>query len=80
MKLPTSLFWEQVGRQATVAAIILAAVACYKTYSTPESLPGLALVGGGWCIAAWVLSFTLILSRGDRAMFGQLARAMTHRQ
>ncbi|MGY4462173.1 lipopolysaccharide biosynthesis protein [Bradyrhizobium sp. LB13.1] len=80
MELPKSLFWDQVGRQAMVAAIILAAVACFRSYSAPESLPGLALVGGVGCIAAWVLSFKLILSRGDRAMFGTLARAMTHRQ
>ncbi|WLA54299.1 lipopolysaccharide biosynthesis protein [Bradyrhizobium diazoefficiens] len=79
MELPKSLFWEHVGRQAMVAAIILAAVACYKLYSAPESLVGLAFIGGVGCIAAWVLSFTLILSRGDRAMFSRLARALTHR-
>jgi hypothetical protein len=38
------------------------------------------VVGGVGCIGAWILSITLILSRRDRAMFGQFARAISHRQ
>lgn len=80
MSLPGSLFWEQVGRQAVVAAILSAAVATYKMYSSPESLAGLVIVGGLGCIAAWALSVALILSSSDRAMFGRFARAITQRQ
>jgi O-antigen/teichoic acid export membrane protein len=80
MSLPGSLFWEQVGRQAVVAAILAAAVTTYKMYSSPESLAGLVIVGGVGCVAAWALSVALILSSNDRAMFGRFARAITQRQ
>jgi O-antigen/teichoic acid export membrane protein len=79
MSLPRSLFWEQVGRQMVVAAILATAAVAYKMYSSPEGLAGLVVVGGLGCIAAWILSLTLILSRGDRAMFGRFARAITQR-
>lgn len=80
MSLPSSLFWEQVGRQAVVAAILTAAAVAYKMISSPDSLAGLVVVGSIGCIAAWILSITLILSRSDRAMFGRFARAITQRQ
>lgn len=80
MNLPGSLFWEQVGRQMLVAVILAAAAAAYRMYSSTEGLVGLVVVGGVGCIGAWILSITLILSRRDRAMFGQFARAISHRQ
>jgi O-antigen/teichoic acid export membrane protein len=80
MSLPSSLFWEQLGRQTVVAVILGAAAGAYKMYSSPESLAGLVIVGGLGCIAAWLLSVTLILSRSDRAMFGRFARTITQRQ
>ena len=80
MSLPSSLFWDQVGRQTVVAAILATAAAVYRMYSNPEGLAGLVVVGGLGCIAAWILSITLILSRSDRAMFGRFARTITQRQ
>lgn len=80
MDLPVSLFWEQVGRQALVAAILAAVVTIYKLYSGPDSLIGLVMVGGIGCLIAWGLSVTLILTRGDRAVFGRFARAIIQRQ
>lgn len=80
MSLPSSLFWEQVARQAVVAAILTAAVAAYKMVSSPESLGGLVVVGSVGCIAAWILSVALILSRRDRAMLGRFARTITERR
>jgi hypothetical protein len=80
MSLPSSLFWDQVRRQAIVAVILAVTIGAYKTYSSPESIAGLVVVGGLACIAAWVLSAALILSSKDRAMFGRFTRAFTQRQ
>jgi O-antigen/teichoic acid export membrane protein len=79
MGLPSSLFWEQVGRQAVVALILTIIFAIYKMHWSPHGLLGLMIVGAVGCIAAWVLSATLILSPGDRAMFGLFARTMKPR-
>ncbi|OAF01235.1 teichoic acid transporter [Bradyrhizobium centrolobii] len=79
MGLPRRLFWQHVARQALVAAILAVLVRAYKIYVTPETLPALIVAGATGCIAAWALSMMLILSRGDRAMFGKFARAMTNR-
>ncbi|WP_246791495.1 lipopolysaccharide biosynthesis protein [Bradyrhizobium commune] len=79
MSLPNSLFWQQLGRQMMVAAILAAMAASYKMYSEPTTLPALFVVGTIACIAAWALSITLILSRTDRAMVGKFARAMSQR-
>ncbi|WP_439409348.1 lipopolysaccharide biosynthesis protein [Bradyrhizobium sp. DASA03076] len=79
MSLPNSLFWQQLGRQVVVAAILAAMAAGYKMYATPTTLPALFIVGSIACIAAWALSIGLILSRSDRAMVGKFARAMTQR-
>jgi O-antigen/teichoic acid export membrane protein len=80
MELPGSLFWEQVGRQAMVAAILAAVVVVYKFYSAPSGLAALVIVGTIGCIAAWALSVTLILSQSDRAMVGRVARAIVQRK
>lgn len=77
MSLPHSLFWKHLARQLVVATILAAMAAGYKTYATSTTLPALLVVGAIWCIAAWVLSLSLILSRSDRAMIGKFARAMT---
>jgi O-antigen/teichoic acid export membrane protein len=79
MSLPHSLFWQQLARQLVVAAILAATVAGYKMYATPTTLPALFIVGAVACVAAWVLSITLILSPSDRAMVGKFAHAMTQR-
>lgn len=80
MELPGSLFWEQVGRQTMVAAILTAVVTAYKFYSTPSGLTALVIVGTIGCITAWALSVTLILSQSDRAMVGRIARAIVQRK
>jgi O-antigen/teichoic acid export membrane protein len=80
MDLPGSLFWEQVGRQTMVAAILAAMVATYKFYSAPSGLAALVIVGTIGCIAAWALSVALILSQSDRAMVGRIARAIVQRK
>jgi len=77
MKLPRSLFWEQLGRQVLVASILAGLIVVSKTFIDPGSLIALMLVGGVSCIVAWVLSGAIILSGSDRAMFGRFARAMT---
>jgi O-antigen/teichoic acid export membrane protein len=79
MSLPDSLFWQQLGRQLLVAAILAATATGYKMYSTPTTLAALFVVGAVWCIAAWALSISLILSRSDRAMVSKFARAMRGR-
>lgn len=79
MGLPRRLFWEHLARQVLVAVILAVLALLYKTYVTPQTLPGLIVAGASGCIAAWALSLMLILSRSDRAMFGKFARAMTHR-
>ncbi|UPK17227.1 teichoic acid transporter [Bradyrhizobium sp. 131] len=79
MSLPISLFWQQLGRQLVVAAILAAMAVGYKMYATPTTLAALFIVGSVWCIAAWLLSVSLILTRSDRAMVGKFARAMAQR-
>jgi len=80
MGLPGSLFWQQVGRQAMVASILAAVAAVYKLYAAPGGLVALMIAGSIGCIAAWMLSVTVILSNSDRAMVGRFARAMIQRQ
>lgn len=79
MALPRRLFWEHVARQVLVAALLTVFVLSYKMYFAPTTLPALVVAGTIGCIAAWALSLTLILSRRDRAMFGNFARAITPR-
>jgi O-antigen/teichoic acid export membrane protein len=76
MKLPGSLFWEQLARHALVGSILAGLVIVSKMFFDPGSLIALAIVGGLCCIVAWVLSGAIILSGSDRAMFGRFARAM----
>jgi O-antigen/teichoic acid export membrane protein len=77
MNLPGSLFWDQLGRHALVAAILAVVVTACKMILDPGGLTALVIVGGFSCIVAWALSGAIILSGGDRAMFGRFARAMT---
>jgi O-antigen/teichoic acid export membrane protein len=79
MKLPSSLFWEQLGRHVLVGSILAGMVVVSKMFFDPGSLTALAIVGGLSCIVAWLLSGAIILSGSDRAMFGRFARAMTPR-
>jgi hypothetical protein len=79
MKLPGSLFWEQLARHALVGSILAGLVIVSKMFFDPGSLIALAIVGGPCCIVAWVLSGAIILSGSDRAMFGRFARAMGQR-
>jgi O-antigen/teichoic acid export membrane protein len=79
MGLPSSLFWEQLGRHAIVAAILVGVVAAYKMFASPTGVMGLVIVGGLSCAFAWTLSATIILSRSDRAMFGKFVTAMARR-
>ncbi|MBR1277661.1 lipopolysaccharide biosynthesis protein [Bradyrhizobium sp. AUGA SZCCT0283] len=79
MKLPSSLFWEQLGRQVLVGAILAGLVVVSKMFFDPGSLIALGIVGGLSCIIAWLLSGAIVLSGSDRAMFGRFARAMTPR-
>ncbi|MCA1471228.1 teichoic acid transporter [Bradyrhizobium sp. IC3195] len=79
MHLPRMLFWEQLGKQTLVAAVLAAGTIAYKTYSTPHTLPPLIIVGAIACAAAWMLSIALVLSQTDRAMLGKFARALTQR-
>jgi O-antigen/teichoic acid export membrane protein len=76
MKLPSSLFWEQLARHALVGSILAGLIVVGKMYFDPASLISLAIVGGLSCIVAWALSGAIILSGSDRAMFGRFARAM----
>jgi O-antigen/teichoic acid export membrane protein len=76
MEIPRSLFWGQLGRHLLVALILAGLVAVSKMF-LPGSLVALAIVGGLGCIIAWALSWAIILSKTDRAMFGRFARAMT---
>ncbi|XSC45919.1 hypothetical protein ACF1BQ_007945 [Bradyrhizobium sp. RDT10] len=62
-----------------VASILAGLVAVSKMYFDPGSLIALAIVGGLSCIVAWVLSWAIVLSGTDRAMFGRFARAMKPR-
>jgi O-antigen/teichoic acid export membrane protein len=80
MSLPKYLFWQQLGRQLVVAAILTGMACAYKLYAAPTTLPILFVVGSAGCVAAWALSLALVLSHEDRAMFGRFARAMTQRQ
>lgn len=77
MNLPNSLFWEQLGKHALVAAILAVVVTVCKTFLDPGGLTALLIIGGFCCIFAWALSGVIILSGRDRAMFGRFARAMT---
>lgn len=80
MHLPNRLFWEQVGRQVIVAAILVIGVLAYRAYAKPEGIIQLMVAGGLSCVAAWGLSASLILSAQDRAMFGRFTKAFTTRQ
>jgi O-antigen/teichoic acid export membrane protein len=80
MNLPESLFWEQLGKHVMVASILAIIVVASKTLFDPASLMALMIVGGLSCIIAWALSGAIVMSGGDRAMFGRFARAMTQRQ
>lgn len=73
--LPNSLFWQQLAKLAIVALILAIVVLIYKQFSTPTSLISLMVVGGLTSVLAWTLSFGIVLSRGDRAMFGKFAEA-----
>jgi O-antigen/teichoic acid export membrane protein len=79
MNLPSSLFWEQLGKHVLVASILTILIAASKVFFDPDSWAALVIIGGLSCIVAWVLSGTIIMSGGDRAMFGRFARAMTQR-
>ncbi len=79
LKLPKSLFWDQLGRQVLVASILAGLTIVSKTFVDPGSLMVLAVVGGLSCVVAWLLSGAIVLSGSDRAMFGRFARAMTLR-
>lgn len=79
MKLPASLFWEQLGKHVLVAVILACLVVISKTFFDPGSLISLMIVGGLSCIVAWALSGAIILSGSDRAMFGRFARAIAPR-
>jgi hypothetical protein len=57
--------------------LILAGLVAVSKMFLPGSLVALAIVGGLGCIIAWALSWAIILSKTDRAMFGRFARAMT---
>lgn len=80
MSLPISLFWEQVGRQAGVAALLAAAVLNFKAYYDPESMFALVIAAGIACLLAWVLSAMFILTKQDRAMLARFGRAIVQRQ
>jgi O-antigen/teichoic acid export membrane protein len=79
MKLPRSLFWEQLGRHVLVGSILAALIVVSKMFFEPGSLIALALVGGLSCIVAWILSGAIVLSGSDRAMFGRFARVISPR-
>jgi O-antigen/teichoic acid export membrane protein len=79
MKLPSSLFWKQLGWHVLVASILAGLVVVGKMFFDPGSLIALAIFGGLYCIVAWLLSGAIILSGSDRAMFGRFARAMIPR-
>jgi O-antigen/teichoic acid export membrane protein len=77
MNLPSSLFWEQLGKHALVAAILAIVITAGKMFLDPVSLTTLVIAGGLSCLLAWALSGVIILSGSDRAMFGRFAKAMT---
>ncbi len=79
MKLPASLFWEQLGKHALVAIVLACLIVISKTFYDPGSLISLMIVGGLSCVVAWALSGAIILSGSDRAMFGRFARAIIPR-
>lgn len=79
MKLPSSLFWQQLGKHALVAAILAVLIVASKAFFDPGSLIALVIVGGLSCMVAWALSGIIILSGSDRAMFGKFARAIAPR-
>jgi O-antigen/teichoic acid export membrane protein len=76
MKLPRSLFWQQIGRHLLVGAILTGLVAVTKMFFDPGTLISLVIVGGLSCIVAWALSGAIILTGSDWAMFGRFARAI----
>nr|WP_249810460.1 oligosaccharide flippase family protein [Bradyrhizobium sp. 157] len=79
MKLPSSLFWKQLGRHILVASILAGLVIAIKVFVDPSTLISLVIVGGLSCVVAWMLSGAIILSGSDRAMFGRFARAIDPR-
>ena len=56
MKLPSSLFWGQLGRHALVGSILAGLIVVSKMFFDPGSLIALTIVGGLSCIIAWLLS------------------------
>jgi O-antigen/teichoic acid export membrane protein len=63
MSLPSSLFWEQLGKHVLVASILAVVVAASKTLFDPDSLMALAVVGGLSSVVAWVaLSFCPVVT------------------
>jgi O-antigen/teichoic acid export membrane protein len=80
MALSISLFWHQVVRLAIVAGILMAVILPYRLISGPASLIGLSISGGLACIVAWMLSFIIVLSSDDRAMFGRFVQAVAARR
>lgn len=79
MKLPSSLFWQQLGKHVLVAVILAVLIVVSKAFFDPGSLIALVIVGGLSCMVAWALSGVIILSGSDRAMFGKFARAIAPR-
>lgn len=79
MDLRSSLFWGQLVRQALVAAVLAALVAAFNFFDYPDSLIELVIVGALGCLAAWGLSFMIILTSDDRAMLGRFVRMVTSR-
>jgi O-antigen/teichoic acid export membrane protein len=79
MKLPASLFWEQLARQVAVAVILAAVISICKMFLHFDSLASFVLFGGLSCMLAWALSAAIILSYSDREMLGKFAKALTPR-
>ncbi|MBU6462886.1 MAG: teichoic acid transporter [Proteobacteria bacterium] len=73
--LPNALFWLHLTKLAIVAIILVIAVLIYEQISAPTNLISLMLVGGLASTLAWILSFGIVLSRSDRAMFRKFAQA-----
>ncbi|MBH5401206.1 teichoic acid transporter [Bradyrhizobium sp. CNPSo 4010] len=79
MDLRGSLFWRQLVRHAAVAAILAALVVACKYIHYPGNLAELVIFGALGCLAAWSLSFMIILTRDERLMLGRFVRIMTNR-
>ena len=75
-EMPLGLFWNQLARHTANAAILVAAVAMIKFLLAPLGLYELTIVIGLCCVAGWGLSYAIVLSSGDRAMFGRVLRSL----